>query len=65
MSLQDIENTIAKLTPDELAKFREWFLDFDSAQFDKRIETDANDGRLESLADAAICDHTAGKSTPL
>ena len=37
MSLQEFENTIAKLPPDQLAKFREWFLDFDSAQFDKRI----------------------------
>ncbi|WDQ18640.1 hypothetical protein [Rhodopirellula sp. P2] len=65
MSLQELENTIAKLPPDELAKFREWFLDFDSAQFDKRIETDARDGRLDSLADAALRDHKAGRSSPL
>ncbi len=65
MSLQELENTIAKLPPDEFAKFREWFLDFDSAQFDKRIETDAQDGRLDSLADAAVRDHASGRSTPL
>ena len=65
MSLQELENSIAKLPPDELAKFREWFLDFDSAQFDKRIETDASDGRLDSLADSALHDHAAGKSKPL
>ena len=65
MSLQELENTIAKLPPDELAKFREWFLDFDSAQFDKRIETDANDGRLDALANDALRDHTGGKSTQL
>ncbi|TWU19112.1 hypothetical protein [Allorhodopirellula heiligendammensis] len=65
MSLQELENSIAKLAPSELAKFREWFLDFDAAQFDKRIETDANDGRLDSLADAAIREHSAGKSTSL
>ncbi|TWU60306.1 hypothetical protein Poly51_05810 [Rubripirellula tenax] len=65
MSLQDLENTIAKLPPDELAKFRAWFLDFDAAQFDKRIETDARDGRLDALADSALRDHAAGKSTPL
>ena len=65
MSLQELEDTIAKLPPDELAKFREWFLDFDSAQFDKRIENDANDGRLDSLANDALRDHTGGKSTPL
>ncbi|QDS89516.1 hypothetical protein EC9_37160 [Rosistilla ulvae] len=65
MSLQELENTIAKLPPDEFAKFREWFWEFDSAQFDKRIETDANDGRLDSLADAALRDRANGKSTPL
>ena len=65
MSLQELENTIAKLPPDELAKFREWFLDFDSAQFDKRIETDANDGRLDTLANDALRDHADGNSTSL
>ena len=65
MTLQEIEKTIAELPPNELAKFREWFLDFDAEQFDKRIETDAGDGRLDALADAALRDHQAGKSTPL
>ncbi len=65
MSLQELKNSIAKLSPDELAKFREWFLDFDSARFDKRIETDASDGRLDSLADSALRDHAAGESKPL
>lgn len=65
MTLKELEESISHLSPDELAKFREWFLDFDSAQFDKRIETDANDGSLDSLADAALQDHAAGKSTPL
>ncbi|MCA8991472.1 MAG: hypothetical protein KDA69_16660 [Planctomycetaceae bacterium] len=65
MSLQEIEDTIAKLPPDELAKFREWFHDFDAEQFDNRIEADAHDGALDSLADAAIADHKAEKSSPL
>jgi len=65
MTLKELEDSISHLPPDELAKFREWFLEFDAAQFDKRIETDANDGRLDSLADAALRDHAGGKSTPL
>ena len=65
MTLEELEKTISHLPPDELAKFREWFLDFDAAQFDKLIETDANDGRLDSLAGAALKDHAAGKSKPL
>lgn len=65
MTLKELEEKISHLPPDELARFREWFLNFDAEQFDKRIETDANDGRLDSLADAALRDHAAGKSTPL
>ena len=65
MTLKELENTISHLPPDELTKFREWFLHFDAAQFDKRIESDANDGRLDSLADAALRDHAAGRSMPL
>lgn len=65
MTLKELEEKISHLPPDELARFREWFLNFDAEQFDKRIETDANDGRLDSLADAALRDHVAGKSTPL
>jgi hypothetical protein len=65
MTLKELEEKISHLPPDELARFREWFLNFDAEQFDKRIETDANDGRLDSLADVALRDHAAGKSTPL
>jgi len=65
MTLEELENTISHLPPEELTKFREWFLEFDAAQFDKRIEIDAKDGRLDSLADAALRDHSAGKSTQL
>ncbi|WP_372722244.1 hypothetical protein [Novipirellula sp.] len=65
MTLKELEEKISHLPPDELARFREWFLNFDAEHFDKRIETDANDGRLDSLAEAALRDHAAGKSTPL
>ena len=65
MTLEELEKTISPLPPEELTKFREWFLEFDAAQFDKRIEIDAKDGRLDSLADAALRDHSAGKSTQL
>ena len=65
MSLQELEDTIERLPPDLLAKFREWFLDFDAAHFDNRVETDGANGRLDSLADLAIGDHVAGKSTSL
>jgi hypothetical protein len=65
MTLDELEKTIADLPPGDLKKFREWFLDFDAKQFDERIERDANSGRLDRLADEAIRQHAAGKSTSL
>jgi hypothetical protein len=65
MTLDELEKTIADLPPGDLKKFREWFLDFDAKQFDERIERDANSGRLGRLADVAIRQHAAGKSTSL
>lgn len=62
MSLQDIENTIAKLPLDELAMSSDWFLDFDAAQFDNGVKPDARDRRLDSPADVARRDHAAERS---
>lgn len=63
--LVDIEKAVSKLAPDELARFRAWFDAFDARRFDERIERDANSGRLDDLAEAAIADHKKGRSRPL
>lgn len=65
MTLKQLEETVAHLPPDELARFRDWFLEFDSRRFDGKIEADARDGRLEVLADAAIAEHHTGRTSPL
>lgn len=63
--LEKIERDIAALSPDELARLREWFEQHEADAFDRRIERDAATGRLDSLADAALADHRAGKTRPL
>lgn len=65
MTLKELEQTISHLPPDELARFREWFLEFDAACWDEKIEKDATQGRLDDLADAAIAEHSAGRTKPL
>ncbi|KAA5541571.1 hypothetical protein FYK55_18385 [Roseiconus nitratireducens] len=65
MTLKDLEERVAELPPDQMAKFREWFLEFDAKQFDERIERDAREGRLDQLADEALRQHAAGDSRPL
>lgn len=54
--LDDIEKAIARLAPDELTQFREWFEAFDGARFDEKIERDAASGKLDRMAEQAVAD---------
>ena len=65
MTLSEIEKTISQLSADELARFREWFLDFDMGRWDAQIERDAKHGLLDAMADEALGEHRSGNSKPL
>lgn len=62
-NLEAIEEKIRALSPDELAAFRRWFAEFDAALWDRELERDAKAGKLDAIADEALRDHAAGKST--
>jgi hypothetical protein len=64
-TVEDIEKAITQLPQDQLKEFRAWYEKFDSDAWDEQIERDAAAGKLDSLADAAISDHRAGKSKEL
>ncbi len=61
--LEALEQKVSALSAKELAQFRRWFAEFDAAQWDRQIERDAKAGKLDALADEALRDHKAGKST--
>ena len=63
--IEKIEQQIQALSPEELAQFRAWFLEYDWAIWDRQIERDAEAGRLDDLATRALRDHAAGKTTPI
>ena len=63
--LEALENQIQSLSPEELARFREWFLEFDWSAWDRQFESDVGAGKLDSLAERALQQHDDGKSTPL
>ncbi len=63
--VEKIEQDVQALSPDELAQFRVWFLEYDWAAWDRQVERDVQAGRLDDLAEKAIRDHVAGKTTPL
>lgn len=65
MTVQEIEKAITELSPHELARFREWFEEFDARAWDEQFERDAKSGKLDKLAEKAIEDYRAGKAKEL
>jgi hypothetical protein len=63
--VERLEQEIQALSPDEFAQLRAWFLEYDWAAWDRQIERDVLAGRLDELADKALRDHAADKTTPL
>lgn len=63
--VESIEEQIKGLSTEELTRFRAWFLEFDWALWDEQLGRDVASGKLEALAEKALRDHAAGKSTPL
>lgn len=63
--VEKIEHEVQALSPAELAGFRAWFLEYDWAAWDRQLERDVQAGRLDDLAEKALRDHAAGKTTPL
>ncbi len=60
--LEQLEQRIQNLSPEELAKFHEWFIEFDHLMWDKRIEADSKSGKLDGLVAEALADFRAGKA---
>ncbi|MGE5851323.1 MAG: hypothetical protein ACM362_14445 [Candidatus Methylomirabilota bacterium] len=63
--VKKIEREVQELSPEELASFRQWFAAFDAEAWDRQFEADVRAGKLDSLAERALRDHAAGKSTKL
>lgn len=63
--VESIESQIQDLSPQELATLREWFADFDAEVWDRQFEADVKAGTLDAMAERALQDHLAGRSTKL
>ena len=60
--IEELEQKVEELSPAELSVFREWFAAFDAEIWDRQIESDVADGKLDRLADAAIAAHERGSA---
>jgi hypothetical protein len=64
-AVEKLELLVKSLSREELAKFREWFAEFDAQIWDRQIETDTAAGKLDRLIDESMADHRNNKSRPL
>ena len=59
-TLEQIEAAILTLPSDDFEKLKKWFLDLDYQRWDKQLEQDVAEGKLEALAEEAISEFEAG-----
>jgi hypothetical protein len=63
--IEQLEQKIENLSPQDLAKFRAWFAEFDARVWDAQIEADSKSGKLDQLITEALADYNAGKARAL
>lgn len=64
-TVAEISGAVRRLPKRELARFRKWFAEYDAAVWDEQLEQDVAAGRLDKLADEALRDLKAGRTTAL
>ena len=60
-----MESEVAGLSKPDLDAFTEWFENFAADSWDKQIETDIANGKLDHLAKQADAQFESGRCTPL
>jgi len=60
--IEKLEKRIESLSPEELSKFRNWFIEFDARLWDRQIEADSKDGKLDRIVNSALADYKSGRS---
>jgi len=56
MTVEEIEEAILRLPPEELAKFRVWFAEFEAGMSGPRIAQETTATKLGRLAGRAVAD---------
>lgn len=56
MTVDDIQQAVAKLTPEELARFRAWFKEFEAARSENKFDLETTATKLGRFAGRAIAE---------
>ena len=60
LTIEQIENAIPQLPPNQIGELLEWFLNLDYQRWDVQLEKDIAEGKLDALAAEAIADFESG-----
>lgn len=63
--IEEIEEQIQRLSQEEFAELREWFLEQDWKAWDAQIEADGRAGKLDHLVSEAKAEYAAGRARKL
>ena len=64
-TIQELEKQVTQLSANELREFRQWFYEWDSDDWDRQIERDAQAGKLDALAAEALAEYHSGKAAEI
>lgn len=64
-SVTEIQQAVRELGDSDLESLRCWFDEYFADAWDRRVEADAEAGKLDKLAEEALADLRAGRCTPI
>ena len=62
-TFEKIKQAVCQLSSKDLGEFRTWFAEFDWSVWDRQVEQDVDEGRLDALASEALRDLHQGRCT--
>ena len=62
-TVEELEEALRRLSPEEQATFRAWYAEYDAEQWDRQFEADVAAGRLDWLIAEARQDKLDGRCT--
>jgi len=60
--IEALEQEVQKLSQEELAAFRDWFIEYDWRAWDRQIERDVAEGKLDKFAAEALAEFDRGET---
>jgi len=63
--VEALEQEVQKLAPEEFSAFRAWFVQYDWKVWDRQLERDVAEGKLDKFAAEALAELERGETTDL